>query len=167
MSMIVVGVDPGAGGAVAVFHDGVLAEIFDTPALEEKAGRPAVNAPLFSALLTKTHATHAFCEFVAARPTDAKTSAFSFGRSRGVVEGACGALAIPLTFITPQSWKRLAGIAPGTEAKDTARAIAIAKWPHMAEVFSRKKDIDRAEAALIGWAGLQRDRRNGGPGNAR
>ena len=47
-----------------------------------------------------------------------------------------------------------------TEAKDTARAVAISKWPHMADQFARKKDIDRAEAALIGWAGLQREAHN-------
>ena len=156
---IVLGIDPGAHGAVAVFRDGVLDAIFDTPALEEKSGRPAVNAPLLSALLAKTHASAAFVEFVGARPTDAKPSAFAFGRSRGVIEGICGALALPNSFITPPVWKRLAGIAPGTEAKDTARAVAISKWPHMAETFALKKNIDRAEAALIAWAGLQREGR--------
>ncbi len=157
---IVLGIDPGAHGAVAVFVDGKLDAIFDTPALEEKSGRPAVNAPLLASLVAKTHATAAFCEFVGARPTDAKASAFAFGRSRGVLEGICGALTLPISFITPQTWKRLASIAPGTEAKDTARAVAIAKWPHMAEMFARKKDIDRAEACLIGWAALQREGRN-------
>ena len=154
---IVLGIDPGAHGSVAVFVNGALVEIFDTPALEEKSGRPAVNAPLLAALLAKTHATAAFCEFVGARPTDAKASAFAFGRSRGVLEGICGALVMPISFITPQSWKRVAGIAPGAEAKDTARGIAISKWPAMAEMFARKKDIDRAEAALIGWAALKRE----------
>ncbi len=154
---LILGIDPGAHGAVALFVDGQLVEIFDTPALEEKSGRPAVNAPLLAALLARTHATAAYCEFVGARPTDAKASAFAFGRARGVIEGVAGALSIPLTFITPQTWKRLAGIAPGAEAKDSARAAAIARWPHMAEHFARKRDIDRAEAALIGWAGLHRE----------
>ena len=154
---IVLGIDPGAHGSVAVFRDGALVAIFDMPALEEKAGRPAVNAPLLASLMVKIHACAAYCEFVGARPTDAKASAFAFGRSRGVIEGVCGSLSIPLAFISPQTWKRLAGIAPGTEAKDTARAVAIAKWPHMAELFARKRDIDRAEACLIGWAALQRE----------
>jgi crossover junction endodeoxyribonuclease RuvC len=159
-SRVAIGIDPGAHGAVVVFHDGRPVEIHDTPALEEKSGRPAVNAPLLAALIAKTHATVAFCEFVGARPTDAKTAAFAFGRARGVIEGVCGALTIPVTFIAPVAWKRIAGVAPGAEAKDTARAIAIAKWPHLAEFFARKKDIDRAEAALIGWSALQREARH-------
>lgn len=157
---IVLAIDPSAHGAFAVFVDGKLDAVFDTPALEEKSGRPAVNAPLLASLIAETHATAAFCEFVGARPTDAKASAFAFGRSRGVIEGVCGSLSIPLAFSAPQTWKRLAGIAPGTETKDTARAVAIAKWPHMAEMFARKKDIDRAEACLIGRAALQREARN-------
>jgi hypothetical protein len=30
-------------------------------------------------------------------------------------------------------------------------------------MFKRKCDIDRAEACLIGWAGLQQEARNGRP----
>jgi crossover junction endodeoxyribonuclease RuvC len=86
-------------------------------------------------------------------------AAFAFGRARGVIEGATAALGIPIAFLTPPAWKRLAEIAPGIENKDQARARAIAKWLAMAEMFARKKDIDRAEAALIGWAGLQKERR--------
>ncbi len=41
--------------------------------------------------------------------------------------------------------------------KDLARSRAIERWPAHAEVFARLKDHDRAEAALIGWAGLQRE----------
>jgi hypothetical protein len=59
----------------------------------------------------------------------------------------------------PATWKRLADIPPGVENKDLARARAIARWPAMAELFARKRDVDRAEAALIGWAGLQREGR--------
>ena len=113
-----------------------------------------------AAILAKTHARIVYCEYVGARPTDARVAAFAFGRARGCIEGASGALGLPVVFLTPPTWKRLAGIAPGTEAKDTARAVAISKWPHMAEMFARKRDIDRAEACLIGWAGLQREARN-------
>jgi hypothetical protein len=157
---IVIGIDPGAHGAIAVLDgDGNLLDIHDTPALEEKSGRPTVNAPLLAAVLAKTHASRAYVEFVGARPTDAKASAFAFGRARGVIEGVAGALAIPLTFIAPPTWKRAAGVAPGAENKDAARARAIARWPAHAEKFARKKDIDRAEAALIGLAGLMKQGR--------
>lgn len=38
------------------------------------------------------------------------------------------------------------------------RAIAVSKFPHLAEMFALKKNFDRAEAALIGWVGPQRER---------
>jgi len=88
-------------------------------------------------------------------------AAFSFGRCRGVAEGICGALSIPIVWLTPPVWKRLADIPPGAENKDLARTRAIARWPGHAEWFKRKCDVDRAEACLIGWAGLQREARNG------
>jgi hypothetical protein len=59
-------------------------------------------------------------------------------------------------------WKRIVGIPPGKEgAKDAARSEAIRRWPDKAAWFARVKDHGRAEAALIGWAGLQREGRRG------
>lgn len=66
-----------------------------------------------------------------------------------------------IVFLTPPTWKRAADIPPGVENKDLARTRAIAKWPNHAERFKRKCDVDRAEACLIGWAGLQREARGG------
>ena len=158
MSAIVLGIDPGATGAVALLDDtGALLEIHDMPVTLEPNGRHAVNAPLLAAILAKTHARIAYCEFVGARPTDAKTAAFSFGRARGCIEGVAGALEMPIRFLTPPSWKRAIGVPAGVEAKDTARTIAISRWPAHAQLFSRKRDVDRAESALIGLAGLQRE----------
>ena len=115
---------------------------------------------LLAAILSRIDARVAYCEFVSARPTDSRTGAFSFGRARGVIEGVWGALHIPLQFITPPVWKRLANIPAGTEHKDTARVRAIAKWPRHAQLFARKLDCNRAEAALIALAGIARERPN-------
>jgi crossover junction endodeoxyribonuclease RuvC len=157
----VIGLDPGAAGAIAGLDEhGRLLWIEDTPATVETNGRSATNAPLLAAIIAKSHARIAYCEFVSARPTDAKVAAFAFGRARGVIEGVCGALGVPIVFITPPVWKRLADIPPGAENKDLARTRAIAKWPAHAELFARKCDVDRAEACLIGLAGLLREGRN-------
>jgi crossover junction endodeoxyribonuclease RuvC len=110
----------------------------------------ATNAALLASILARAHARRAFCEFVSARPTDAKTAAFAFGRARGCIEGCAGALGLPIVFLILQTWKRLAEIPPGAENKDVARTRAIARWPAKAELFARKSDVDRAEACLIG-----------------
>ena len=75
-----------------------------------------------------------------------------------MIEGVCGALSIPIAFIAPPVWKRASDVPPGVENKDVARTRAIAKWPNHAELFARKSDIDRAESALIGLAGILRER---------
>lgn len=156
----ILGIDPGAHGAIAVMDEtGALLEIVDMPTTPEANGRTATNAPLLGGILARTHARIAFCEFVSARPTDAKTSAFAFGRARGCIEGACGVLGLPIVFLTPPTWKRIADIPPGVDNKDLARTRAIARWPAHAELFRRKSDVDRAEACLIGVAGLQREAR--------
>jgi crossover junction endodeoxyribonuclease RuvC len=158
---IFIGIDPGAHGACATLDEtGQLLDVVDMPTTLEANGRSTTNAPLLSAILARSHARVAFCEFVGARPTDAKVAAFSFGRARGVIEGCAGALGVRIVFLTPPVWKRLAGIPPGVENKDVARTRAIAKWPAHADLFSRKCDVDRAEAFLIAFAGLMREGRN-------
>ena len=107
--------------------------------------------------MRRTKARVAFCEFVGARPTDAKAAAFLSAGARGVIEGCAGALGLPIVFLTPPTWKRVADIPPGVEHKDLARTRAIARWPRHADLFSRKMDVDRAEACLIAVAGLKRE----------
>jgi crossover junction endodeoxyribonuclease RuvC len=154
----ILAIDPGAHGAIAVLTDaGELVDVFDMPATSEANGRPATSAPLLASILARAHARIVFCEFVAARPTDARVAAFAFGRARGCIEGVAGALGLPIAFITPPTWKRLSDIPPGVENKDLARTRAIARWPAKAEIFARKCDVDRAEACLIGLAGLMRE----------
>jgi crossover junction endodeoxyribonuclease RuvC len=148
--MSVIGIDPGGHGALADLDEsGQLLDIVDMPTTLEASGRIATNAPLLAAIMARFRARVAFCEFVGARPTDARAAAFSFGRGRGVIEGCAGALRLPLVFLTPPTWKRLANVPPDNENKDLARTRAIARWPQHAEMVARKKDVDRAEAALI------------------
>jgi hypothetical protein len=162
-AQIILGIDPGAHGAVAVLDEnGNLLEVLDMPNTPEANGRMATNAPLLTGILARSHARIAFCEYVGARPTDAKVAAFSFGRARGVIEGCAGALGLPIVFLTPPTWKRLADIPPGAENEDLARTRTIARWPGHAELFRRKADVGRAEACLIALAGLRKEAAPGG-----
>ncbi|MGD9540815.1 hypothetical protein [Methylocystis sp.] len=159
--MTILGIDPGLDGAIAVLTDsGELVEIRDMPTLLDGAkGRRAVNPALFASIIYSTQASRAYCELVGPRPTDGTAGAFGFGRTRGIIEGVLAAAGVPLELIAPPAWKRSAGIAPGKENKDSARSVAISRWPSQAALFARKCDCDRAEAALIGVAGLLREGR--------
>jgi crossover junction endodeoxyribonuclease RuvC len=159
---VVLGIDVGATGALALLTlSGELLAIFDTPTLHDgPKGRAAINAPLLAEIIARSCATKAFVEFVGARPGEGAVGAFSFGRAKGVVEGVCAALSVTVTFITPPAWKRAVGIAPGRDgAKDISRSEAIRRWPAHAGLFSRVRDDGRAEAALIGIAGMLREAR--------
>jgi crossover junction endodeoxyribonuclease RuvC len=169
MTSVILGIDIGNRGAIALITaSGGLEAVWDMPCLNDgPAGRRTVNAPLLAEIVAKAHATHAFVEFVAARPGEGAVGAFSFGRSRGVIEGVCAALSIPVTMLTPPRWKRLVGIPPGKDGKDVARSEAIRRWPAQAALFALKKHDGRAESALIAVAGINaineiRDRRCAG-----
>ena len=157
------GVDIGSRGAVSLLtlRAGLveLLDVFDMPCLNDgPAGRHAVNPALLAEIVAKSHATKAYVELVGARPGEGAVGAFAFGRSRGVVEGVLGALCVPVTHITPASWKRAVGLPAGRDgAKDAARSEAIRRWPDRAALFARVKDDGRAEAALIAVAGMIRE----------
>jgi crossover junction endodeoxyribonuclease RuvC len=80
--MTILGIDPGAHGAVAVLDEsGELREVLDMPSTTEANGRTSTNAPLLAGTLARAHARVAFCEFVGARPTDAKVAACGVDRA--------------------------------------------------------------------------------------
>lgn len=159
--MSIIGIDIGARGALALLSPaGELLEIVDMPILRDgPANRPNVNAPLLVSIVRRWQASQAFVEYVGARPKEGPAGAFAFGRSKGVIEGVCASAGLPVAFLTPPVWKRAVGIPAGKENKDSARSVAISRWPSQAALFARKCDCDRAEAALIGLAGLLRERR--------
>jgi crossover junction endodeoxyribonuclease RuvC len=123
------GVDIGVQGAIAVLDESEqLVEVHDLPVLQDgPASRRTINAALLAGIIGACHADKAFVEHVAARPGEGAVGAFAFGRSRGVIDGVLGALKIPVTFITPASWKRtlgLAGASKGCGAIGSDQALA-------------------------------------------
>jgi crossover junction endodeoxyribonuclease RuvC len=74
------------------------------------------------------------------------TSAFSFGRGCGVIEGVLAGLDRPVTYVTPQRWTKDLGV--GAD-KGAHRLMAQRLWPFDADLFGRVKDDGRADAALL------------------
>jgi crossover junction endodeoxyribonuclease RuvC len=163
---IFLAIDIGLTGAIArVDADKRLIGVDDLPVLADgPACRRTINGPLLAELVFKSHAIRAFVETVGPRPGEGAVGAFAFGRSRGIIEGVLAAAGVSVTWIAPARWKRAVGIPPGQNgAKDAARSKAIAIWPSEAAHLARVKDHGRAEACLIGVAGLLLEaRREGG-----
>jgi crossover junction endodeoxyribonuclease RuvC len=147
----VLGVDPGLSGAYALVSPcGALVEVDDLPVLGS-GPRAAVNSGQLADVLRRHEIGLAVIEFVHAMPKQGVSSTFRFGYAAGQIRGVIDALDIPLMWTTPAQWKRSVGV---TADGETSRARAIETWPEMRAEFARKKDHNRAEAALIARFGV-------------
>lgn len=148
--MILMSIDPGLSGAIAVFIDDVLIDIVDTPTHEltrNNKTKRQISASALAGIFTQHHPDHVVVEKVTAMPGNGATSMFSFGRSFGVIEGIVGAFEIPATYVMPSVWTK--GIGRGL-GKDASRARACELYPQHQQKFARVKDDGRADAVLIG-----------------
>lgn len=147
--MRVLGVDPGAHGAIALLSSEGIVAIHDMPKLYVRRGKTdkaEVDGYMLASLLKALSPDVVYIEQVGGLPGQSASAAFNFGRAAGAVEYACKALGFRVEMIAPATWKKAMRLNGG---KDDSRAMAMRQWPAHAQAFSRKKDNDRAEAALI------------------
>lgn len=147
---LTIGIDPGAeSGAIACFVDGELLDVVDMPCADGIISASLLRYELnVFALSGPDNAPTIVVEKVHAMPKQGVTSSFKFGRSLGVIEGVIAGMGWPIRWVTPQEWKRHHGLL--RQDKDAARMLALETWPGHAAAFRRKKDVGRADAALIG-----------------
>lgn len=145
-------VDPGATGAIAWLDDsGFLIEVRDLP-VQKINGRSVLMPSVLAAMLREPNRmpVHCFLERVATRPGEGAVGAFSFGCGYGMLQGVLATLGVPMTLVTPTTWKRHHKL---TADKGAARLRAAQLWPGLAAEFTRVRDDGRAEAALLGLYG--------------
>ena len=152
MRPVILAVDPGATGALAFFCPtaGTL-EIIDMPTVEVLRGgkkKNEISPQMLAPLINARKPGVAVVEKVGARPGEAPSFAYQFGRGVGMVEGIIAALHIPIEYVTPQAWQKAVNARDG---KDGARQRAAELFPAYAHLFARKKDDGRADAALMAW----------------
>lgn len=150
MNGVVVGIDPGLTGAIAVLGaDGNFISVEDMPALGG-----FVSGKLLADLLMPFTWDVAVVERVHSMPSQGVASSFTFGRALGVVEGVLGALGVRVLWAPPGTWKRSWGLIG--KDKNASRLLALERWPEAADRLKRKKDNGRAEALLIAaWGRTQ------------
>jgi len=148
---IVIGIDPGVSGAVAVLMRGPLepaVHCWDMPTVEVRGKRHVCPHGLRD-LLASGHGANidaVVLEHVQGVQGTGATSAFSFGRSFGLVEGVVAGLSLPLVLVRPQAWTKALGL---SRDKGAHRQAAANLWPRQASLFARVKDDGRADAALL------------------
>lgn len=144
----IMGLDPGASGAVAFYYPDrpQLISAYDVPLVDKR-----INPAALYDLIRNYGPSLAVVEIVHAMPKQGVSSSFNFGHSYGVALGVIGALKIPVVHVSPNKWKKYFSLSAD---KEEARFLAISKWP-ASEHFRRKKDNGRAEAALMALYGYQ------------
>jgi len=150
---LILGIDPGASGAVAVLDGPALVAVHDMPTKKVKVSgkmKTRIDSRALYEALHDYQVTHVFLEQVSAMPGQGVSSMFAFGRATGIAEGVAATKSKELIEVRPQVWKKHFGL---DGHKDGSRDAAMERWPGMASYFQRKKDDGRAEAALIGLWG--------------
>lgn len=159
---MILAIDPGLDGALAL-TDGRSFEILDVPTLRAGKSREIDVTAVAHWLDQRAERIRAaYIERVNAMPSmpgaDGRRrpmgaqSAFGFGRTDGLLTGLIAAHFIPITRVTPATWRKTVAVQAG---KDGSRARAKELLPAYAYLFDRRRDHGRADAALIALYGLR------------
>ena len=150
--MIIVGIDPGLSGAIAILKDIRGLNIFDMPVMAEgkKNKRQLNSAQLVNIIRENTNSSEEIIvvvEQVNAMPGQGVTSMFNFGQTFGAIKGVCAALQLPIFFVRPSKWKKHFELIKAS--KDSSRTKTIEMYPHLSNQLSKKKDVNKSDAILI------------------
>ena len=150
--MIIIGIDPGLSGALAILKDSKVLKIFDMPVMSEgKKNKKQLNsAQLVSILkenMTEIDNTAVVVEQVNAMPGQGVTSMFNFGQTFGAIKGVCAALNLSIFFVRPSKWKKHFELI--NSSKDSSRTKVIEMYPSLSRQLSKKKDVNKSDAILI------------------
>jgi crossover junction endodeoxyribonuclease RuvC len=145
-----IGIDPGCSGAIVILGND-LSYVAHIPMPVMKIGtKSRVNGAALHAFL-KDHLRgtfHMACiEQVGAMPGQGVASMFTFGHAAGVVQGVIQGMGISINMITPQAWKKQAGLIG--KDKDAARSLAIQLYPTLRWLDAIGKGQALADAILI------------------
>lgn len=158
----IIGIDPGKGGAVAIYSlDTRSIEIHDMPLLADAKGKSRLDMHrLMELMASETERTIAVIEQVGTRPGEGAVGAFTFGQMCGAIDMAAIANALELRRVTPPVWKKHFKLifpkgTSGTAIKAASRGVAQERFPSYARLFARVRDDGRAEAALMALYGAE------------
>ena len=152
--MIILGIDPGLKGAIAQY-DGYELVTLEMPIKKSTSRGYEIDWTMLN-LDWKSNFFYAECVFleqVSSRPGEGVSSAFKFGTVYGGLQAMAASMSIPVTRVTPRTWKKYFGLGP-----DKKEAV-----DHAVSLFSDYKELfygprgglkdGVAEAALIAFYG--------------
>ena len=152
--MVYLGIDPGITGAWAALDThGDYVACGDMPTHEGRVVASALRSSLLDAI-SPIDGACIVIEKVHAMPGQGVTSMFNFGHSCGVVAAVAEMLPYPVSFVTPQSWKKFHGLIGTTKIASLLKARLL--WPDAP--LKLAKHHGRADALLLAsyWFGVMR-----------
>ncbi len=161
---VVIGIDPGVTGAVAIFRHASLSTVFDIPSMRDtNKSKRKVDVERLHDLFDEhlwpiEEAFRVYLELSHAMPGQGVSSMFSYGRTSGLIEGLLAGLGFtntesPIKKVPPAVWKRRLNLLSNAHAKEAAMKKAKVLYPHAPLTLA--KHHNRAEAILIGHYGCQ------------
>ncbi len=146
----VMGVDPGAGGAMALLNaKAEILEVADMPVVTVD-GKRRVQSAAVAEIIRTWKPSIAIVERAISISQQSAAGSLQFGYAAGIIEGCFAMADINLVMAYPITWKRAMGVSGD---KGACRATASRMWPTRHKLFSRVRDDGRAEACLL--AGYQ------------
>ena len=148
--MVIAGIDPGFGGAIAAIdHQWSQVKIEDMPLFHVKQ-KKHIDLQKLVDIIRATDAGHIIIEHVGVMPKQGIVSAFNFGTGFGMLQGIVATIGIPMTLVRPNKWKPKMQVPAD---KDGARMRASQLLPSSSDLWPLKKHDGRAEAALLAMYG--------------
>ncbi|MBC8299866.1 MAG: hypothetical protein H8E55_29325 [Pelagibacterales bacterium] len=148
MKKIIIGIDPGKGGALAIYDE-----------YTDKYN--AYNCPdtikgmveLTKEWSNKSSSVIAYLEKVHAFPTDGRSSAFKFGMNYGIWQGILESLDVDTVLVSPIIWQKTFGKLPKDKQERKRRMRDIASG-----ISGLKATLKTADAILICKYGYDNER---------
>jgi hypothetical protein len=163
--MFTIGIDPGSPLTIGVLVEGAPYKVYgdeEVAVQMVKAGRKTASWVNQAALLTailkdlkreaaaRNYTPMVLIERVTIRPNESLSSGVPFVGSMFLAEGICAGLYLPYKLVPPSVWKPAMKIQVTLQnPKEPARLRALELWPEHADLFTRKKDHNRAESLLL------------------
>ena len=156
--MTIIGIDPGASGAVTIWDLGI-SKIYKCPKTVDEMANIIIKTK-HSEYVNKNQETHAYIEKVHAFPHDGRSSIFKFGQNFGQWIGILAACKVNTELVTPQKWmnywkKKLNIDLPKDKPERKRRLKELAS-----HYTDKKVTLYNADAILITMYGLY-DKREG------
>ena len=167
MPDIIIGIDPGAKGGLAVIEGKSLVYAILRP--DTTAGINAQISAINRTARSKGSQIYAFIENVHAMPKQGVSSMFSFGRDAGIWQGILAAYQIPVELVPPQKWQKIISGMAGRTTKQRSIRFAMAAFPDVCLIPKghRTPQDGIADAVCIAWYGAAiTEKRKGGSHHA-